>query len=75
MFQGLKSFLLRGNLIDLAVGFAAGAAFGTVARSVVDDLVLPPISLLLGPVQPSNMYVLLRPGIETRPPYATLADA
>ena len=55
MFQGLKSFLLRGNLIDLAVGFAAGAAFGTVACSVVDDLVMPPISLLLGPVQLSNM--------------------
>jgi large conductance mechanosensitive channel len=75
MFERLKSFLLRGNLIDLAVGFTVGAAFGTVARSVVDDLVMPPISLLLGPVQLSNMYVLLKPGVDTPPPYTTLADA
>lgn len=74
MFDKLKDFLLRGNLIDLAVGFTVGAAFGTVARSLVDDVIMPPISLLLGPVDLSNMHVLLKSG-EVPPPYTTLADA
>ncbi|MGC9335073.1 MAG: large conductance mechanosensitive channel protein MscL, partial [Anaerolineae bacterium] len=75
MFDKLKDFLLRGNLIDLAVGFTVGAAFGTVARSLVDDVIMPPISLLLGPVDLSNMYVLLKSGAEVPPPYTTVADA
>ena len=74
-FSELKKFALRGNLVDLAVGFTVGAAFTSIARSLVDDILMPPIGLALGSTDFSNRFWLLRPGAEQAPPYATLADA
>lgn len=69
-----KRFALRGNLIDLAVGFTVGAAFTGIARSLVNDILMPPVGLLLGRSDFSDLFVLLRAG-EPPPPYATLAEA
>lgn len=73
--KDFKKFALRGNLIDMAVAFTVGAAFATVARSVVSDLLMPPVGLALGSADFSDLFWLLRPGAETPPPYSTLADA
>lgn len=69
-----RKFALRGSLVDLAVGFTVGAAFTSVARSLVDDVLMPPVGLLLGNQDFSGLYLLLRAG-EVDPPYASLADA
>lgn len=69
-----KSFALRGNVVDLAVGFTVGAAFTTIAKSLVDDILMPPIGLVLGRVDFSEIYLLLQEG-KTPAPYATLAEA
>ena len=75
MFEEFKKFAMRGNVVDLAVGFTVGAAFGTVARSLVDDIIMPPVGLLLGGADFADMFVVLQAGAEAAPPYATLADA
>jgi large conductance mechanosensitive channel len=75
MFADFKKFALRGNVVDMAVGFTVGAAFATIARSLVDDVLMPPIGLLLGNVDFTNRFWLLRAGSEAPPPYATVADA
>ena len=75
MWQDFKAFLMRGNVIDLAVGVIIGAAFGTVVSSLVDDVIMPPIGLALGGVDFSSLYVLLKAGPKAPPPYASLADA
>lgn len=69
-----RKFAMRGNLVDLAIGFTVGAAFSTVAKSLVDDLVMPPLGLLLGRADFSDAYVLLKAG-EGTPPYASLEAA
>ena len=75
MWKDFKAFLMRGNVIDLAVGFVVGAAFGAIVKSLVDDVIMPPIGLLLGKVDFSNLFVLLKDGAKAAPPYASLADA
>lgn len=70
-----RKFAMRGNVVDLAIGFTVGAAFTTIVRSLVDDLLMPPIGLALGRTDFSDFFVLLRPGTEEAAPYATLADA
>lgn len=75
IFNEFKSFALRGNVIDLAVGFTVGAAFSTIAKSLVNDIIMPPIGLLLGRAKVSDMFLMLQQGPEKAPPYATLADA
>jgi large conductance mechanosensitive channel len=70
-----KKFAMRSNVVDLAIGFTVGAAFTTIARSLVDDVLMPPLGLVLGRSDFSDFYWLLRPGTEAAPPYATLADA
>jgi len=70
-----KKFTLRGNLVDMAVGFTVGAAFTTIARSLVDDVIMPPVGLLLGRSDFSDQFLLLRAGETAPPPYSTLADA
>jgi large conductance mechanosensitive channel len=69
-----QKFVRRGNVIDMAVGIAVGTAFTGVVKSLVDDLIMPPIGLLVGYVDFGNLYLVLRPG-DPSPPYATLADA
>jgi large conductance mechanosensitive channel len=75
MLKEFKAFVLRGNVLDLAVGIIIGAAFGTIVKSLVDDVIMPPIGLALGNVDFANLFLLLQPGPKASPPYATLADA
>lgn len=70
-----KKFALRGNLIDLAIGFTVGAAFSTLARSLVDDIIMPPLGLLLGQTDFSDAFLVLRAGEGAAPPYASLEAA
>ena len=70
----LKKFAFRGNLLDMAVGFSVGAAFTTIAKSLVNDVLMPPLGLLLGKADVSNWIWVLRPGVEPGP-YHTLAEA
>jgi len=75
LFAEFQKFALRGNLVDLAIGFTVGAAFSTVARSLVDDLIMPPLGLLLGQTDFSDAFVLLKAGPGAAPPYASLEVA
>jgi large conductance mechanosensitive channel len=70
-----KKFALRGNLVDLAIGFTVGVAFSTVARSMVDDLIMPPLGLLLGQTDFSDAFLVLSAGEAAPPPYTTLEIA
>ena len=78
MFKNLanefKKFAMRGNVIDMAVGIIIGAAFGKIVDSLVKDVIMPPIGLLLGKVDFSNLFLVLRDGA-TPAPYNSLAAA
>jgi large conductance mechanosensitive channel len=75
MWNDFKAFIMRGNVLDLAVGVIIGAAFGTVVKSVVDDVIMPPIGLAIGGVDFSNLFVVLKEGASAAAPYASLAEA
>ncbi|HEV8409494.1 MAG TPA: large conductance mechanosensitive channel protein MscL [Gemmatimonadaceae bacterium] len=75
MLKDFKAFIMRGNVMDLAVAVVIGGAFGAIVKSLVDDIIMPPIGLALGHVDFSNLYVLLKDGPKAPPPYASLADA
>src|SRR5687768_12771840 len=75
MFREFKAFIMRGNVLDLAVGIIIGAAFGTIVKSLVDDVIMPPVGLALGNVDFTNLFVVLKEGAKAAAPYATLADA
>ena len=70
MFKEFKEFAMRGNVLDMAVGIIIGAAFGRIITSLVNDVIMPPIGLLLGKVDFSSLFINL-----TGTPYASLADA
>jgi large conductance mechanosensitive channel len=74
MLKEFKAFAMRGNVLDLAVGFILGGAFGTIVKSLVDDVIMPPIGLALGHVDFKNLFTVLKAG-KTPGPYASLADA
>lgn len=74
MLKEFREFAIRGNVVDMAVGIIIGGAFGTIVRSLVDDVIMPPIGLLLGNVDFSNLLLVMRPG-DPAGPYATPADA
>ena len=74
MFKEFKEFAMRGNVVDMAVGIIIGAAFGTIVSSLVADIIMPPIGLLLGNVDFSNLFIILKEG-KTPGPYGTLALA
>jgi len=59
MLSEFKQFIMRGNVVDLAVGVVIGAAFGKIVTSLVDDIIMPPVGVLLGKVDFSNMFVPL----------------
>ncbi len=59
MIEDFKKFLLKGNMIDMAVGIIIGAAFGTVVKSLVSDIIMPPIGLWLGGVDFSGLFLAL----------------
>jgi len=75
MFKEFKEFAMRGNVLDMAVGIIIGGAFGTIIKSMVDDVIMPPIGLALGNVDFSNLFVVLKDGTKAAAPYAALADA
>jgi large conductance mechanosensitive channel len=75
MLKEFKAFAMRGNVLDLAVGIIIGGAFGTIVKSLVDDIIMPPIGMALGNVDFTNLFVMLKPGDKAPPPYSTLAEA
>jgi len=74
MLREFKEFVMRGNVLDMAVGIIIGAAFGTIVNSLVQDVIMPPIGLLLGNVDFSNIFVVLKEG-KVVGPYASVAAA
>lgn len=74
MIKEFKEFALRGNVVDMAVGIVIGGAFGTIAKSLVSDILMPPIGLLTGEVAFTDKFIVLRQG-EPAGPYLTLEEA
>lgn len=74
MLKDFKDFAMRGNVVDMAVGIIIGGAFGTIVKSLVSDVIMPPIGLLLGGVDFSDLFLTLKEGAAAGP-YATLAAA
>lgn len=74
MFKEFKEFAMRGNVVDMAVGIIIGGAFGTIVKSLVNDLMMPPLGLLLGGVDFTNFFVVLKNGASAAP-YKALAEA
>lgn len=74
MLKEFRAFILRGNVLDLAVGVIIGAAFGAIVTSLVNDVIMPPIGLALGSVDFKDLFVVLKDGA-TAGPYASLAAA
>jgi large conductance mechanosensitive channel len=70
MLKEFKEFALRGNVLDMAIGIIIGIAFGAIVTSIVNDLIMPPIGLLLGKVDFANLFINLS-GVH----YASLAEA
>lgn len=74
MFKEFKDFAMRGNVVDMAVGIIIGGAFGTIVKSLVSDVIMPPIGLALGGVDFSNLFVTLKDG-DPVGPYSALSAA
>ena len=74
MLKEFKEFALRGNVVDMAVGIVIGGAFGTIVKSLVDDVLMPPIGWVLGGVDFSDFFLVIKEGA-TPGPYFSLAAA
>ena len=74
LFKKFKEFAMRGNVMDMAVGIIIGAAFGTIVKSLVADMMMPPIGLLMGDVDFANLFFILKNG-DPAGPYAALDAA
>jgi large conductance mechanosensitive channel len=74
MLKEFKEFAMRGNVLDMAVGIIIGAAFGSIVTSLVNDLLMPPIGMLLGGVDFANLFFVLKEG-SAPGPYASVAAA
>ncbi len=74
MLKEFKEFAMRGNVLDMAIGIIIGAAFGPIVNSLVNDIIMPPIGLLLGKVDFSNIFFVLKEG-KVAGPYASVAAA
>ena len=61
--QEFKDFIMRGNVIDLAVGMVVGTAFSGIVKSLVDDVIMPPIGIVLGGIDFSNLFLTLKHGV------------
>ena len=69
MLKEFREFAIRGNVVDMAVGLIIGAAFGAIVTSLVNDVIMPPIGLLLGGVDFGNLFVVLKDGVKAPGPY------
>jgi large conductance mechanosensitive channel len=74
MLKEFKEFAVRGNVADMAVGIIIGAAFGKIVDSLVKDVIMPPIGLLLGKVDFSNLFLVIKQGVQAGP-YLTVEAA
>lgn len=74
MIKEFKAFIMRGNVVDMAVGIIVGAAFGAIVTSLVNDVVMPPIGMVLGNIDFSDLMVVLKEG-DVPGPYGSLAAA
>ena len=74
-WEEFKTFAIKGNAVDLAVGVIIGAAFGSIVNSLVKDVVMPPISLLTGGLDFSNKFLILRAAKDGSTAFNTPADA
>lgn len=74
MLREFKEFIMRGNVMDMAVGIIIGTAFVAIVNSLVNDIIMPPIGLLIGGVDFSNLYILIQDGVPGGP-YASLSEA
>ena len=74
MFKEFKEFAMKGNVVDMAVGIVIGAAFGSIIKSLVADVIMPPIGLLLGNVDFSNLFFVIKQA-PVEGVFATLAEA
>jgi large conductance mechanosensitive channel len=74
MLREFKEFAIKGNVIDMAVGVIIGAAFSTIVKSLVDDVLMPPLGLLIGGLDFAGKFVVLRAGAQPGP-YVSLAQA
>jgi large conductance mechanosensitive channel len=74
MFKEFKEFAMKGNVVDMAVGIIIGAAFGSIVKSLVADVIMPPIGLLFGNVDFSNLFLVIKQGAVAGT-FATLAEA
>ncbi|MEH6461384.1 large conductance mechanosensitive channel protein MscL [Chitinimonas sp. JJ19] len=75
MLKEFKEFAMRGNVVDLAVGVIIGGAFGKIVDSLVKDVIMPPIGYVLGNVDFSNLFILLKEGTKAAGPYESLKAA
>lgn len=75
VLKEFREFTMRGNVIDLAVGVVIGGAFGAIVKSLVDDVIMPPIGLLIGNVDFANLFIVLKEGAKAAAPYASVAAA
>lgn len=75
VLKEFREFAVKGNVMDMAVGIIIGAAFGTIVKSLVDDILMPPFGLLFGNVDFSELFIILKDGAMGAVDYATLADA
>jgi large conductance mechanosensitive channel len=74
MLKEFREFAVKGNVLDMAVGIIIGGAFGTIVKSLVDNVIMPPVGMLLGGVDFGNLFVVLREGAQAAP-YATVEAA
>lgn len=74
MLKDFKAFILRGNVVDLAVGIVIGVAFATIVNSLVKDVIMPPVGLAIGNADFSNLFVVLKEGTVAEP-YVSLTAA
>lgn len=75
MLKEFKDFAMRGNVVDMAVGIIIGASFGGIVKSLVDDVIMPPVGMLLGNVDFSNLFVVLKQGAAVTGPYISVEAA
>ena len=75
MLNEFKAFAMRGNVLDMAVGIIIGAAFGTIVSSLVNDIIMPPIGIVLGNIDFKNLFLVIKEGTAAASPYLTIDDA
>jgi large conductance mechanosensitive channel len=74
MFKEFKAFAIRGNVLDMAIGNILGSSFGSIVKSFVDDIIMPPIGILLSGVDFINLFFVLKEGSSPKP-YTTISAA